>query len=177
MKKLHLGCGTKILKDFINVDIRDDVGADVIDDIFCLEGMSAESVDLIYVCHVFEHVQRFKILSVLERWYNLLRSGGILRLAVPDFEKVSLLYNRGVSLSKLIGFLYGGQDYAYNFHYYCWDLVTLSKTLSDVGFSQIKPYEWRDTEHADIDDYSQCYYPHMDKQNGLLMSLNVECTK
>ena len=28
-----------------------------------------------------------------------------------------------------------------------------------------------------IDDYSQSYYPHMDKEDGKLMSLNVEAVK
>ena len=32
-------------------------------------------------------------------------------------------------------------------------------------------------KHSDIDDYSQAYIPHMDKDNGTLMSLNVEAIK
>ena len=32
-------------------------------------------------------------------------------------------------------------------------------------------------ELGDNDDYSKCYLPHMDKENGELMSLNVLCTK
>jgi len=28
-----------------------------------------------------------------------------------------------------------------------------------------------------LDDYSQAYVPHMDKENGILISLNVECHK
>ena len=31
--------------------------------------------------------------------------------------------------------------------------------------------------HIDYDDYSQAYYPHMDKDNGILISLNVEAIK
>lgn len=34
---------------------------------------------------------------------------------------------------------------------------------------------WKNTEHSQFDDYSQSYIPHMDKINGTLMSLNVEC--
>jgi hypothetical protein len=46
-----------------------------------------------------------------------------------------------------------------------------------VGAKNTRKYDWRKTEHAAIDDFSQCYYPHMDKENGRLMSLNVECEK
>jgi hypothetical protein len=38
-------------------------------------------------------------------------------------------------------------------------------------------YDWRKTEHSKFDDHSQAYIPHMDKDHGTLISLNVECTK
>ena len=44
-------------------------------------------------------------------------------------------------------------------------------------FVNVRRYDWRQTIHKDYDDHSQAYYPHMDKENGLLMSLNVEADK
>jgi hypothetical protein len=49
--------------------------------------------------------------------------------------------------------------------------------LESAGFTDVRRYDWRETEHAHIDDYSQAYIPHMDKENGILISLNVECAK
>jgi hypothetical protein len=49
--------------------------------------------------------------------------------------------------------------------------------LSAGGGGEIERYDWRETEHVDIDDYSQAYIPHMDKENGALVSLNVEALK
>ena len=49
--------------------------------------------------------------------------------------------------------------------------------LEAVGFERVARYDWRDTEHAEIDDYSQAYVPHMDKDNGTLVSLNVQAYK
>ena len=46
-----------------------------------------------------------------------------------------------------------------------------------MGFERVARYDWRDTEHAEIDDYSQAYVPHMDKENGTLVSLNVQAYK
>jgi len=37
--------------------------------------------------------------------------------------------------------------------------------------------DWRDTDHVNYDDFSQAHLPHMDKVNGLLMSLNLEAVK
>ena len=176
--KLHLGCGNKLLDGFINVDIREDIpGVDLVDDIVQLSKVRDRSADLIYACHVLEHVKRHERVSVLETWHSKLGANGTLRIAVPDFEKVVKLYNRGTSCDSLIGFLYGGQDYEYNFHYYCWDYKSLEQDLTVAGFTNVRRYDWRQTEHAKIDDYSQSYLPHMDKEHGELMSLNVEATK
>ena len=46
-----------------------------------------------------------------------------------------------------------------------------------INFKEVNYFDWRKTEHSHIDDFSQCYLPHMDKDNGLLMSLNIEAKK
>ncbi len=49
--------------------------------------------------------------------------------------------------------------------------------LTKTQFYDIQEWDWRSVEHGKIDDYSQAYLPHMDKENGTLISLNVECVK
>lgn len=175
--KLHLGCGHKILKDFINIDIRTDLGADIIDDITKLDSIKNDSINLIYACHVLEHFGRNEYLSVLKRWYTVLSVGGILRVSVPDFENIVNMYNSDYPLKNLMGFLYGGQTYEYNYHYLAFDFKTLKDDLESIGFKDVKLWDWRETEHAYMDDFSQSYIPHMDKDNGVLMSLNIEAIK
>lgn len=178
MKKLHLGCGDKILDGFINVDIRPETGCQIIDDISTLKEFEDGDVDLIYACHVLEHFGRYEYKKVLTRWYNLLKDGGTLRLSVPDFEEVASLYSSGRrSLKDLMGFLYGGQTYAQNYHYIAFDYETLKEDLEEIGFKEVGYWNWREVEHGEIDDYSQAYLPHMDKENGVLMSLNIEAKK
>ena len=48
---------------------------------------------------------------------------------------------------------------------------------SGSNFSEIQRYDWRETIHKDYDDHSQAYFPHMDKKNGLHLSLNIEAKK
>jgi ubiquinone/menaquinone biosynthesis C-methylase UbiE len=175
--KLHLGCGTKKIGGYVNIDIRPDVNPDLIDDISKLNNIPNESVDVIYACHVLEHFGRYEFMDVLKRWFEVLKKGGILRLSVPDFEKVNEYYNETKDLSKLIGFLYGGQTYKENFHYYTWDFNSLQKDLKSINFSVVNRFDWTETDHSDTDDFSQAYLPHMDKKNGKLMSLNVEAIK
>ena len=52
----------------------------------------------------------------------------------------------------------------------------LKEILTICGFTDIKKYDAFDFL-GDKDDYSKCYQPHMDFENGELMSLNIICKK
>lgn len=177
MVKLHLGCGHKHIEGYINIDVRELPEVDEVDDVKALTKFENNSVDVIYASHILEHITRKEYTMVLSRWYELLKEGGVLRIAVPDIEKVFKHYQEHKDLRLLRGFLWGGQSFGANYHYCGWDYETLSEDLLSVGFKDIERYDWRKTEHSDIDDFSQCYLPHMDKDNGMLMSLNLEATK
>jgi len=175
--KLHLGCGSKHIPGYVNIDCRYQPGVDEINNVEFLRNYEENSVDVIYACHVLEHLGRHNYMRALERWYKILKPGGIIRIAVPNFDAIVRHYRATSNLNSLIGLLYGGQDYDKNIHTYIWDFKTLSEDLRTVGFNNIQQYHWQYTEHSHIDDYSQCYIPHMDKENGTLMSLNIQATK
>ena len=63
------------------------------------------------------------------------------------------------------------------YHKTVYDFKSLEGVLLKAGFKAIKKYDWRNTDHSNFDDHSQAYIPHMDKENGTLISLNVECIK
>jgi len=175
--KLHLGCGKRYIPGYIHIDLVSYPHIDYLTGIDDLGMFEDNSIDVIYNCHVLEHFHRQKVQRVLTEWHRVLKPGGIIRISVPDFEACCELYNEKKDLSLVIGPLMGRQNYLYNIHYNIFDFTTLSKALVEAGFSHVTRYDWRTTEHADVDDYSQAYYPHMDKENGKLMSLNVEATK
>jgi predicted SAM-dependent methyltransferase len=175
--KIHIGCGTVKIPEYMNVDIRYLPNVDVVDNGKYLRKFVGERIEAIYACHVLEHFSRWDITSILKRWYDLLMPDGLLFLAVPDFASISEYYQRTKDMSSLIGLLYGGQDYDENFHHICWDFNTLSLELKKAGFVSITRYDWRTSEFAQVDDYSKSYLPHKDFQNGMLMSLNVRASK
>ena len=98
-------------------------------------------------------------------------------MSVPNFRAICLYYGETDCLENLIGLLYGGQNHPLNEHRIVFDNVTLSTMLHKVGFETIRIWDWHTTEHSKYDDYSQSYLPHMDKENGRLMSLNMEAIK
>ena len=100
-----------------------------------------------------------------------------MRLAVPDFAAVAQRYQETGELPELIGLLSGGQRNEYDFHKMVFDEKLLHERLMQAGFTSVKRFDWRHSEHAWLDDYSQAYLPHMDKEKGQLMSLNLEAVK
>ena len=63
------------------------------------------------------------------------------------------------------------------YHKTCYDFNSLKILLESENFKNVKLYDWKETEHSNYDDHSQAYFPHMNKESGLLVSLNVECQK
>lgn len=176
MTKLHLGCGTKHIEGFTNIDIRYLPGVDEVNNIRFLRNYKNDSADLIYACHVLEHFSRWEYKNALTRWYEILKPGGVLRLAVPNFSAIASRYIQTGNLNEIMGLLYGGQDYDENYHYVTFDFNSLNNDLTSIGFSVVREYNHTKTEHALIDDFSQAYLPHLDP-NGKLMSLNIEAVK
>lgn len=175
--KLHLGCGKRHIPGFVHIDAIDYPHVDHVATIDNMSFIGDASVDLIYNCHVLEHFKRRDVGRVLKEWHRILKPGGTLRIAVPDFAQLCEVYRKFDRLDLVIGPLFGRQDYLYNIHYNAFDFSALAQQLQEAGFVNVRRYDWRETEHAAIDDFSQAYIPHMDKENGILVSLNVECDK
>jgi len=180
MLKLHLGCGEKNFGSYwIHIDGSkyDHIHShDIVNLPF-----EDNSIDLIYACHVFEYFDREEAKDVLKNWHKKLKVNGILRLAVPNFEQYINLYkNAEIELDKFLGPLFGKWKMNENetiYHKTTYDFKSLSKILKNNNFKDIKLWDWKNVDHGIYDDYSQSYIPHMDKENGYLMSLNIECYK
>ena len=174
--KLQIGPGKVYFPDWENVDIFTIHYADAYG---CAMNLPypASTFELIYASHVLEHINRNMILTTLHHWKNLLKPGGTLRLAVPDFDAVCNYYMATKDVSKVMGLLYGGQQYLLDRHCITFTHASLTESLELVGFKNVREWDWRQVEHSAYDDYSQAYLPHMDKENGRLMSLNLEADK
>lgn len=180
MIKLNIGCGSRNFgKDWIHIDgsnYEHIHSHDIVNLPF-----DNNSVDIIYASHVFEYFDREECINVLKKWNDCLKPNGILRLAVPNFEKYASLYSSGIiTLDQCLGPIYGkwAMTETHNlFHKTIYDYTSLKRVLEDNNYKNIRLWNWREVEHTNFDDYSQAYIPHMDKENGTLMSLNVECIK
>ena len=172
-----MGCGKRNFgKDWIHIDkanYKHINERDIFD-------FSYENVDLIYASHLISYFDNEVVQDLLKYWRSKLKIGGILRLAVPDFREMAKLYlNQDYKLENFIGPLYGkmsmNEDTIY--HKLCYDEETLTALLHKLNFREIRRWDHNLVEHGAFDDHSQAYIPNMEKDNGTLISLNLECKK
>lgn len=184
--KLHLGCGKRYLPGWTHIDLVDFPHIDYQRNAADLSIFEDGSVDEIYACNLLEHFTRSEIPKVLAEWARVLKcrekedspkTGGILRLSVPDFEASVAHYLQYHDLAILESNFVGGQKDKFDFHYYQFDFALMKTLLENIGFGNVQRYDWRDFLPEGFDDYSRCYLPHMDFENGRLMVLNVTAEK
>ena len=89
---IHLGCWHRYIDGFIHVDLCDFEHIDYRSDIKELPFFSDESADLIYSSHSFEYFDPIEAPLVLKEWRRVLKTGGKLRLSVPDFDQLIKIY-------------------------------------------------------------------------------------
>ena len=176
--KLHVGCGNIRLPGFLNIDAQESPAVDLIARIEELP-FGENSCDEIYSCANIEHFGRSQWIGVLEHWYYLLRPGGWLYISTADFEACVHHYLLTQDITSITGLIVGGQKDALDWHGMIFDEILLGSGLEKVGFTFFERYDWRlyTTGILEIDDYSQAYLPHMDKNNGSLMMLNMRAQK
>lgn len=179
--KLHIGCGRRYIKGWKHVDIQWDGHIDFVAEAHHLDMIEDGFCEVVYASHVLEYYDWEAAFNVvLPEWNRVLIKGGILRVAVPDFTAMAGLYfSENLSLDRLIGPLYGKmQSNGETIYHRCvYDEEKLREMLLANGFHSVQRYDWRKTEHADVDDCSQAYIPKMQKETGTLISLNMEAIK
>jgi predicted SAM-dependent methyltransferase len=177
--RLHLGCGDVRLPGFVNVDANKTFASDVIDDLTKLENFCDESADEIYVCHVLEHFAHDEVPPLLKRWHAVLKPGGVIRISVPDLDRIVRIYAANWDHfqkdghSPWIGLIYGGQKDKYDFHKTGFNQAWLRRLLTDAGFVDAQEYPL--TPHfcgAEVVDASLSSEPF-----GEMFSLNMMATK
>jgi predicted SAM-dependent methyltransferase len=186
--KLHVGCGKRFIPGWIHVDgeFYPHIHKD---DVF-LWDCETESAEVLYSSHLLEYFDKRQGRILLTQWHRVLRPGGILRLAVPDFEAMARLYISDpvkYPLDSFIGPLYGRMRLKdeFIFHKNCYDFISIKTLLLSIGFKSVYRYDWRKTEHSEVDDHSHAHVPHDPKairtgnftDTHTLISLNVEAIK
>jgi hypothetical protein len=137
MLKLNLGSGPKPLhlKGYENIDLKDGKKA------FPL-AYDSETVDEIRASHLLEHFGKKEVPYVLKDWVDKLRPGGVLKIAVPDFDKIVSDYvGKKKHAAPVDSYLMGGQDDENDFHKTIFNKESLTIYMKSVGLTDIEHWE------------------------------------
>lgn len=114
---LNLGCGSRYHPDWINIDIAPHDQEVIQHDLSRGIPLPDSSCDVVYHSAVLEHLRRSGASLLLSECYRVLKPGGIVRVGVPDLERICQLY-----LSRLTSALKGDESAA---HDYDWIMMEL----------------------------------------------------
>ncbi|MBJ6801937.1 class I SAM-dependent methyltransferase [Geomonas propionica] len=144
--QLHLGCGNIHLPGWCNVDVINTGATDLVLDIRSLPGLPRGRAERIYSCHVLEHFSHDEIPGILASWHEVLKSGGEIRLSVPDLDAITRIYQANLEHFNVpghqpwIALIYGGQKDEYDFHKTGFNFCWLKYLLEQAGFSSVERY-------------------------------------
>ncbi|MES2364325.1 MAG: hypothetical protein V4563_00380 [Pseudomonadota bacterium] len=148
MTKLHLGCGTRYLDGYVNIDhppsehtVQHALVADRYADITELIYPTG-TIDEVRLHHVFEHFPRQITMALLCQWTDWLKPGGLLRIETPDvmasaWALVSPMTSSGAR-HQIIRHLFGSHEAGWAAHWDGWYKDRFRHTLTALGFRNLK---------------------------------------
>lgn len=97
---LNLGCGSRYLPNWVNIDFVSSSEMVIAHDL--TQGIPFEdhSFDFVYHSHILEHFDRMTGRFFLEECYRVLKPGGMIRVVVPDLERIAASYLQELSDAK-----------------------------------------------------------------------------
>lgn len=173
---VHIGCGESNDPRYINIDARSMPHVHYVTQSLQMSQFSPGTVDLIYACHVFEHLSHRHLLSTLSNWFSCLKPCGILRLSVPDFDAIIEIYkDQGKNIDAIKLPLMGGQEYDFNYHKSVFNYTYLCNLLKSCGFKNIKGWDPKAALYYNFDDWAG--RPFIIEGKEYQISLNLEAVK
>lgn len=140
--KLNLGSGSCPIEGYVNLDgNKGDSIAPLLFD--------AGTVSEIRASHILEHFGHSESIEVLADWIGRLKLGGVLKIAVPDFDDLIRRYNLGEQLN-FEGIIMGGQCDERDYHKSIWTASKLRMILEGFGLKDICTWQ---SEIADCASY------------------------
>lgn len=141
--KLDLGCGKTYMDGYTPVDIQMDGAVDVFETLQYPDGLVSE----IRASHILEHCSWRRVPTVLADWVRVLKPGGWMKIAVPNFDTIARDYVKGIE-RPYDAYLVGGHTFPNDCHGSIYTNSRLRKLMRNAGLIDIT--EWP----SDNDDCS-----------------------
>ena len=146
--RLHVGAGRARLEGWVNMDIQDLPGVDVVADV--TEGLGFEDAEAIYAEHFLEHLRVDQAVDFLVDCHRCLAPGGRLRLSTPNLDWVwSTHYHLDAPEDeKRLAAIATNRAFHGWRHRFLWNRELLGAALEAAGFAAVTWCRWGESEHA-----------------------------
>lgn len=133
---LDIGCGESAKKGDIGLDLRKTSWVDVVADARMLP-FKDECFDHVYSSHLIEHFGYQEVGNVLTEWIRVLKRNGLIEIRCPDLRARALLFFLNPTWQNVRN-IYGGQDYAGNYHRCGFSYGLLKRLLESCGIRDVR---------------------------------------
>jgi predicted SAM-dependent methyltransferase len=177
VRRLHWGCGSITPYGWVNSDIRAQEGVDVVADICQKLPFADEEFDYIASQHALPEISYWHLDGALKELRRVLKTGGVLRLGLPDMDRAIRAYQAKDADYFLVPdehakSVAGKMIVQLTWYGLCRCMFTMdfAKELLDrAGFQNIQPCSFRETRSS---------FPGIvELDNRELESLFIEATK
>jgi predicted SAM-dependent methyltransferase len=191
VRKLHLGCGARIVPGWLNAD-KFTWSSDIFVDAYRRLPFPDASFRIVYAEHMVEHVRIDRVGSFLREVHRILQDGGLFRLSCPDLELFAARYVAGDQgffqpilehyerkqrakphpkywVVRSPGSAFMSRAMHFHNHRWMYDFETLRSGLGEVGFGRVIKQQYGKSE---IDEAGA-----MDCEDRAWESLYVDAVK
>ncbi len=167
IKKLHLGAGGNILKDWLNTDINPDIKTGAYLNVAKKFPFKNNTFDYIFSEHLIEHLEIRKGIFSLKECFRVLKPGGKIRISTPNLGFLIELYNPQKSeiqtqeIKRIVDMVYADlkiyQDIFVinNFfrswgHKFIYDYKLLKELVEKIGFINVGSFEVKKSDDENL---------------------------
>ena len=129
--KLHIGCGKRYLKDWVNADIKSDI-ADVRFDARKVFPFDNGTCKFIYCEHLIEHLTPKEGIFFLSECKRVLTRGGVLRISTPNLDYIADKYIHSADRLSICNWI--NTAFSEWGHKYIYNKQMLRTTLQSLDF-------------------------------------------